>query len=306
MLRSLVGSEMCIRDSCGLGGCGMALICPNLLAPTVYHTECQDDFLETTIAGVRAAGAEWYQWTWVFLSSINLMLTAKLWDQLWRQDFSSKANTVVTLFQEVGLQLCLGPARAIQCWRERMHTDRSEARKDRRRFGFYLLHLPLFALGSMPSFFFVLSQNVEGQEWWQSLLGSSTFIACVKMAWSELLSPPLTERLARFKHNVSQLAHAGPIMALKVHKTQVTSSILFELVVVLLSPVVCVSLLDESCLRHYLYFAPDLSELMVRWDIGQQGFDAYRPGFCSRRLLSEFSYVWLVYARESPRGQGEG
>eukprot|EP00658_Telonema_sp_P-2_P027978 TRINITY_DN21526_c0_g1_i1.p1 TRINITY_DN21526_c0_g1~~TRINITY_DN21526_c0_g1_i1.p1 ORF type:complete len:301 (-),score=57.28 TRINITY_DN21526_c0_g1_i1:419-1321(-) len=82
---------------------------------------------------------------------------------------------------------------------------------------------------------------------------------------------------------------------LRVHKTQVTSSVLFNLVVVVLAPVVFVIVLDESCLRYYLQFSTDLASLMQAWGIAQQGWEAYRPGFCSRRLLSEFSYVWLIY-----------
>ena len=50
---------------------------------------------------------------------------------------------------------------------------------------------------------------------------------------------------------------------------------------------------DESCLRMYLRFTPDLRKLLEDWAIAHQGRDAFRPEFCSRKLLSEFVPVRL-------------
>lgn len=49
-----------------------------------------------------------------------------------------------------------------------------------------------------------------------------------------------------------------------------------------------------SCLRYYLSFTPELKSLLDAWGIGSVGSSAYRSGFCSRKLISQFSYVWLT------------
>ena len=54
---------------------------------------------------------------------------------------------------------------------------------------------------------------------------------------------------------------------------------------------VFVYLLDESCLRMYLGFAPNLHSLLQSWGIAQQGAEAFRKGFCSRKLTNEFADV---------------
>lgn len=74
---------------------------------------------------------------------------------------------------------------------------------------------------------------------------------------------------------------------------------------VLIAPLFAVFMIDESCLRLYLSFAPDLRSLMEacdchgkpafnrsvqEWGIHHQGAAAYRNGFCGRRLIAEFGY----------------
>lgn len=53
---------------------------------------------------------------------------------------------------------------------------------------------------------------------------------------------------------------------------------------------IAVFLLDESCLRYYLAFADNLRSLLIAWSIGEQGLGAYRPQFCSRTLVTHFSW----------------
>ena len=60
---------------------------------------------------------------------------------------------------------------------------------------------------------------------------------------------------------------------------------------VLLAPLLAIFVLDEACLRYYVVFDSELRELLEAWGIGQTGTAAYRHGFCSRALVSEFSYV---------------
>ena len=46
-------------------------------------------------------------------------------------------------------------------------------------------------------------------------------------------------------------------------------------------------------MRTYLEFNPDLRELLESWSIGIRGPAALRPGFCSRQLVTSFTYVWI-------------
>ena len=65
-------------------------------------------------------------------------------------------------------------------------------------------------------------------------------------------------------------------------------------------------------MRGYISYTPSLRALMEVWSISDQGFEAYRKGFCSRTLLrsrrspclfgllklcccaSDFSYIWIT------------
>ena len=43
--------------------------------------------------------------------------------------------------------------------------------------------------------------------------------------------------------------------------------------------------------RYYLAFDRELHSLLTTWHIGVTGVDAFRYGFCSRQLLTQFAYV---------------
>eukprot|EP00658_Telonema_sp_P-2_P083370 TRINITY_DN9005_c0_g5_i1.p1 TRINITY_DN9005_c0_g5~~TRINITY_DN9005_c0_g5_i1.p1 ORF type:complete len:363 (+),score=75.32 TRINITY_DN9005_c0_g5_i1:107-1195(+) len=75
--------------------------------------------------------------------------------------------------------------------------------------------------------------------------------------------------------------------------SQVRTMLIVSLSTVLVAPMMAVLILDEACLRYYLFFAPSLSDLLESWGIGQRGAEAYRLQFCSRRLVVEFQVVWL-------------
>ena len=49
--------------------------------------------------------------------------------------------------------------------------------------------------------------------------------------------------------------------------------------------------------RYYLLVAPGVQELLSTWGIGAAGPTAYRPQFCTRRLVTQFSYVSVVLRR---------
>ena len=49
-----------------------------------------------------------------------------------------------------------------------------------------------------------------------------------------------------------------------------------------------------KCVRYYLLFDSDLKLLLDEWGLGQQGAAALREGFCTRRLIENFSAVWVT------------
>ena len=42
--------------------------------------------------------------------------------------------------------------------------------------------------------------------------------------------------------------------------------------------------------RYYLSCVDNLRSVMTAWGIGEQGAAAYRPQFCSRTLVSQFTW----------------
>eukprot|EP00658_Telonema_sp_P-2_P042027 TRINITY_DN3011_c0_g1_i14.p1 TRINITY_DN3011_c0_g1~~TRINITY_DN3011_c0_g1_i14.p1 ORF type:complete len:1238 (+),score=210.98 TRINITY_DN3011_c0_g1_i14:106-3819(+) len=282
--------QVAVRSMVGLAVCGIGIVALNLAAPNVYNPGYQDPLLRATITGVQVL--PWYQWAWVSLNCATLFVILHLWERLSRRDFSHRAAVVLGRLHDFVLS---GSAqlRAVHTWRNRLrrHKQRSPWRKA----AYVFMHVPIFVVGSVPAFCYVLSRNVPNQGLWLTLLGDPAILVIFKLVWLKGLTPRVAIFLSRFRHAVDESMVIGPRLAVLIHKTQVTSAVLFELVVVVLAPVLFVVVLDESCLRYYLHFSHELSSLMEAWRINQRGWEAYRPGFCSRRLLSEFSYVWLIY-----------
>ena len=102
--------------------------------------------------------------------------------------------------------------------------------------------------------------------------------------------PPAAEWLVKLKYGTRGQMRAGSEQAVQALKTQVHTMLVATATTVLLAPMAAVFVLDESCLRYYLSFAPDLKKLLDTWNIGQQGVSAYRAQFCGRQLITEFSY----------------
>ena len=112
--------------------------------------------------------------------------------------------------------------------------------------------------------------------------------------FNELIVPRTAEWLAKFKSGGTDPRNgANADEVINFYRSQVGTTLLFELVTVLMAPMLAVFLFDESCLRYYLVFAQDLERLMNQWGIGMRGTEAYRNQFCSRQLVMQFSYVWI-------------
>ena len=127
-------------------------------------------------------------------------------------------------------------------------------------------------------------------------MGNSLVVAVIKLTLTKFAVPPVATRLARDcrDHHVKPNEILPPEKvaekAISVLQTQLFCMLMFNVTTMLLAPLIAVFLLDESCLRHYLSFADSLRELFDIWGIAQQGPAAYRTQFCSRQLVTEFSY----------------
>ena len=106
---------------------------------------------------------------------------------------------------------------------------------------------------------------------------------------SAFVSPGAARYLAKLRNEVSEFS-LNSDKAVQVLKTEVNTIVIFEVFTVIVAPMLWTFLIDEACLRYYISFAPSLQDIMNSWTIGQQGISQLRPGFCARRLFSEFSF----------------
>eukprot|EP00656_Telonema_subtile_P000554 TRINITY_DN10255_c0_g1_i1.p1 TRINITY_DN10255_c0_g1~~TRINITY_DN10255_c0_g1_i1.p1 ORF type:complete len:994 (-),score=211.74 TRINITY_DN10255_c0_g1_i1:784-3765(-) len=277
------------RGLCALAVCGVVLVILAVASPNIYQDGCSDPLLRCTTANTTAGPL--YQWLWVLFTCSGMGCYFVFRNRLRELHIGQRAESVHACLLSMGSPL----QNAVASWRGKVHTPHRDGWPWRRIVS-HLLHIPLLLVSSIPAVGFVLSQNVPtGSSFVLELLGNSVIIAMIKMLWSELLLPPVAERLARFRHGLCR-SSIPPHLAISLQKTQVGTSLLAECFSVLVAPMLAVFVLDETCLRGYLSFNTQLYELLDSWELAQQGWEAYRPGFCSRLLLSTFSYVWLTIA----------
>jgi len=133
----------------------------------------------------------------------------------------------------------------------------------------------------------------SGSGWYITLWRNSLVVAGAKVLVAQAVFPKATAMLAQIKYGVRGSVGLTSLLATRVHKAQANSLLWLETVTVLITPMLAVFVLDESCLRYYLAFSTNLRSIMTTWGIGQQGVNAYRHQFCSRTLVSQFSWVWI-------------
>eukprot|EP00656_Telonema_subtile_P057711 TRINITY_DN9561_c0_g1_i2.p1 TRINITY_DN9561_c0_g1~~TRINITY_DN9561_c0_g1_i2.p1 ORF type:complete len:1111 (+),score=173.31 TRINITY_DN9561_c0_g1_i2:852-4184(+) len=271
---------------------GVVLVVLNLTVPTTLysvHQGCEDPLLRTTSAAI--VFDELYQWVWVLVNCVFVAATSCLLQRLRCSEFSQRALVIQT-YSHTLLCHALPQLRAIENWRRHMPEFKPPLR---RRLLFWILHVPALALCSLPAFVFVLSRNVSLSSipMAEPLLDSALFVAALKLVWSNLVVRKMAILLCNVKHGLRGTTALDPGLVIALHKTRVGTALTFEMVTMLVAPMLSVFILDESCLRYYLSFSPSLQSLLHTWSVAQQGADAYRPNFCSRRLISEFAYVWI-------------
>ena len=169
----------------------------------------------------------------------------------------------------------------------------------------------------------MLALNVPaGSAWYLTIMGNSLIVTIVKLVITKFAFPQVSQKLARLKFGVrgdsSGITSCG--LAIRLHNSQANSFFIFGVGVVLAAPMLAVFTFDESCLRsqnmlvvscagltsymiaaqhlltfvwsvrYYLSFVDNLRSVMTTWGIGEQGAAAYRPQFCSRTLVSQFTW----------------
>eukprot|EP00656_Telonema_subtile_P051092 TRINITY_DN6796_c0_g1_i5.p1 TRINITY_DN6796_c0_g1~~TRINITY_DN6796_c0_g1_i5.p1 ORF type:complete len:1237 (-),score=178.33 TRINITY_DN6796_c0_g1_i5:137-3847(-) len=276
-----------LKGSCAFLACGVVLIVLNAASPGIHDGFCIDDLLRATTASIEVHRV--YEWLWVVLACAGVAATEMITRELRSDRGAQRAQSVYRCLRGFTAQAV--PARAcVEAWKHNMPHKSSFGR----RVAYWLLHIPFIVLVSGPAFGFVLSQNVPANSGMLiDILGNTAVVAVLKLTFAAALVPRLAGLLANLKHGVSDPS-AEPHILISVYKTQVATMVIFEVVTVLLAPMVAVFLIDEACLRFYLPFSPDLQSLLDAWNLGTTGSAAYRPGFCGRRLVSEFCYVWLM------------
>ena len=169
----------------------------------------------------------------------------------------------------------------------------------------------------------MLALNVPaGSVWYLAIMGNSLVVTIVKLVITTFAFPQVSQKLARLKLGVrgdsAGVTSCG--LAIRLHKSQANSFFVFGVGIVLVAPMFAVFTFDESCLRsqnmlavgcaglasymiaaqhlltfvwsvrYYLSFVDNLRSVMTAWGIGEQGVAAYRPQFCSRTLVNEFTW----------------
>ena len=169
----------------------------------------------------------------------------------------------------------------------------------------------------------MLALNVPaGSVWYLTILGNSLIVTIVKLAITTLAFPQVSQKLAQLKLGIrvgsTGITSCG--LAIRLHQSQANSFFVFGVGIVLAAPMFAVFTFDESCLRsqhmlvvrcagvasymmaaqhlqtsawsvrYYLAFVDNLRSVMTTWGIGEQGVAAYRPQFCSRALVNEFTW----------------
>eukprot|EP00658_Telonema_sp_P-2_P023989 TRINITY_DN19625_c0_g1_i4.p1 TRINITY_DN19625_c0_g1~~TRINITY_DN19625_c0_g1_i4.p1 ORF type:complete len:498 (+),score=102.98 TRINITY_DN19625_c0_g1_i4:3-1496(+) len=294
----------CIRPMLGMAALGLLLGLLNGLTPTVFSTHgCVDPLVHVSVASVRASSV--YQWLFVLGSLVGLALSMAAFRSIarWNEEprarrvhavlgvLASESDNISAIHQEL-VGVWYSNAHGLPCLVGVPRTQEPDALGVAlwRRVVFWALHIPLAFVASLPAAGYVLGNNVPaGSGWYYSLLSNSMAIALFKVGFNSALTPALAKKLAMFKHASQEqppLATSGT--AIPFFKTQVVVMLTVEVMSVLLAPMVAVFLLDESCLRYYLWFATNLADLLDAWEIGQRGRAAYREQFCSRKLVAEF------------------
>ena len=292
------------RGVLGLSVCGVCFIVLNLASDGLYDQHgCIDPLLR--LSCVNSLAEPYWQWVWVIISCCTMTTVDYLLEMTRRnsRDKTEHAVAVYNTTHSLLLRLSRTSVRTtIVNWKATMHSEsgrlsiRQQPVTPATSNWLYLAILaPLLVFASLPSVLYILAKNVpENASIWYFLLGSPLTLAIVKQLVNTYLVPPTGAWLARLRYGIKRDTLIRSDVAVPYFCAQVSISLLFDVVTVLLSPMVTTFVLDESCLRQYLYFAGSTTTLMDQWGIGTRGIEAYRSGFCFRSMLREFHYVWLA------------
>eukprot|EP00658_Telonema_sp_P-2_P081770 TRINITY_DN8475_c0_g3_i3.p1 TRINITY_DN8475_c0_g3~~TRINITY_DN8475_c0_g3_i3.p1 ORF type:complete len:1118 (-),score=247.99 TRINITY_DN8475_c0_g3_i3:75-3428(-) len=275
-----------------LAGIGVLLAILNGLTPSVFSEGggCVSPVVHISVASVQTTTA--YQWMFVTMDIVCLAVSRLAIRQVQKWNEEARIRRV-----HRSLSTLAAPSHDSTVQRL-LHNWRANA-GDRKPSGgrkavFWLLHVPVIVVASLPAIGYVLAENVPaGSGWWYSVLGNPLVVALVKVGFNNAIVPKIAETLARFKYSTREQFPARSASAIPFFKTQVRSMLIVAVCTVLVAPMLAVLVLDEACLRYYLWFAPQLSDLLESWEIGGRGATAYRLQFCSRQLVVEFQIVWL-------------
>ena len=67
--------------------------------------------------------------------------------------------------------------------------------------------------------------------------------------WSVVFAPWISTLLSKLKYNITSLESSDPSLVISFNKSVVQSQVIFDVMTVVVAPMLSVVVLDESCLR---------------------------------------------------------
>eukprot|EP00656_Telonema_subtile_P053816 TRINITY_DN7869_c0_g1_i3.p1 TRINITY_DN7869_c0_g1~~TRINITY_DN7869_c0_g1_i3.p1 ORF type:complete len:554 (-),score=133.36 TRINITY_DN7869_c0_g1_i3:335-1996(-) len=191
-----------------------------------------------------------------------------------------------------------GKLTAFDSWKQSALGSNSKICRRRRQTKGYRLRTLLAAVlllmlagcFSLPSVLYTMATNVES---WPGVLAPfryAIFVVVCNLVLQNVLLSKAALWIARLR------THGVEDDFIAFNKTRLCTIYLSLFSSEILGPVFSTMIYDENCLRRYLEFSEGLKKIMDDWELGMQGFDAFRPGFCLPKVITQYSPVWNTRA----------
>lgn len=217
--------------------CGTSLIILNVFTTSIYDKHgCTDPLLQSTIT-VNTAGLS-YQWMFTFIGCCLLTVISLSLERNRRVNLVKRARSVFNCL----LYFKLGndpEEHAIQSWKRKVARTHGKIPTSRWRVcAFALCHLPFVLLAIIPSFGYVLGQNVPtGSAWYTIVLNSPLVVAIVNGGLEKFCFPRASAWLGTILYGRLDDNIVNPRLVIHLNRSQAGSMLLLKLIVRLMAPI---------------------------------------------------------------------